>query len=180
MPASIPFSQRTYRVRCQHCGQIASGPALPSTAICVGCGTEFQLPTGRRMALKPYCSRDCWRKHGVIVASDAARIEARFWAMVNKTKRCWIWTGSKHPRGYGQLVIGTRTNRRVVLAHRFAWELKHGPIPAGKNACHRCDNPQCVRPSHLFLGSQSDNMRDMYRKGRRVQQRGPRIRSRSA
>ena len=93
----------------------------------------------------------------------------RFWGKVNKTDGCWIWTGGVNPRGYGKLKV----NGRWVLAHRLSWELKVGPIPDGLFACHQCDNPPCVRPSHLFLGTARDNNADMFRKGRQNYERGP-------
>lgn len=75
---------------------------------------------------------------------------------------CHEWIGSLDAYGYGQLNI----NRRPAKAHRIAWELANGPVPEGMSILHRCDNPQCVNPEHLFPGTQSDNMKDAARKGR--------------
>lgn len=75
---------------------------------------------------------------------------------------CHLWTASVNRLGYGTITV----NRKLRRAHRVAWELAHGPIPAGKMVLHRCDVRGCVNPSHLFLGTQTDNMRDMARKGR--------------
>lgn len=99
--------------------------------------------------------------------------EQRFWAKVNKDGPvvredlgpCWMWTASLRPNGYGQLKFAGSAGRK---AHRVSWALAHGPVPDGSSVCHRCDNPACVRPSHLFLGTQTDNMRDKVIKGRNV------------
>lgn len=92
----------------------------------------------------------------VLVASD-------FWAKVDQTGECWLWLPKWRDNwGCGYL----RWNGRQVRAPRLAWELTYGPIPPGMFVCHHCDNPPCVRPDHLFLGSNADNVADMVRKGR--------------
>jgi hypothetical protein len=91
---------------------------------------------------------------------------ARFWAKVDKTGECWKWVGALHaPHGYGVIL----RDRRLVLAHRMSWELTYGAIPPGMQVLHKCDNKPCVRPTHLWLGTQQDNVDDMISKGRRVQ-----------
>ncbi len=97
----------------------------------------------------------------------------RFWAKVAKSDDgCWIWTAKTNkPGGYGQLHRGG-SKGKMVAAHRLAWELSNGDIPAGMCVCHRCDNPLCVNPSHLFLASHAENMADRDAKGRCVNRRG--------
>ena len=107
-----------------------------------------------------------WQRHGdpsVVARFRSAPLEQRFWERVRKSDGCWLWTGRHRPDGYGQLLTA---ERRVVYAHRLAYEIHHGPIPDGMFVCHHCDNTPCVRPDHLFLGTHADNMRDMREKGR--------------
>lgn len=91
--------------------------------------------------------------------------EARFWSFVKKGPECWEWTGVRlYERNGGVGVL--RVNHRNVYAPRFSYALHFGPIPPGMLVCHRCDNPPCVRPDHLFLGTARDNTHDAMRKGR--------------
>lgn len=85
---------------------------------------------------------------------------------------CWVWLGRLNDDGYGNISVRvSRGTKRTTKVHRLAWELANGPIPDGLCVCHRCDNPSCVRPDHLFLGTHDENMRDMRKKGRAYDQR---------
>lgn len=90
-------------------------------------------------------------------------LEKRFWEKVRMGPSCWEWLGATAGRGYG-VVLGS--NRRQIYAHRASWALAHGEIPPGLSVCHKCDNPICVRPDHLFLGDSAANHADMVAKGR--------------
>ena len=87
-----------------------------------------------------------------------------FWSRVQKTDNCWLWLGYPRTReGYGGYTVSGKT----YLSHRFAYLITHGELPDELQVCHTCDNPRCVNPAHLFLGTTLDNMRDRDRKGRR-------------
>lgn len=77
---------------------------------------------------------------------------------------CWNWLAGKYTTGYGYFYINDE--KKIVLAHRFGYEIVFGDIPANLEICHKCDNPSCVNPNHLFLGTHRDNMIDAVRKGR--------------
>lgn len=92
--------------------------------------------------------------------------KARFWMYVRRGAGCWIWSGSTHSNGYGKLWVGPRSSRKIFSAHRLSWLICNGAIPRGSVVCHSCDNRLCVNPGHLWLGTQSDNIKDMHSKGR--------------
>jgi predicted DNA-binding protein YlxM (UPF0122 family) len=93
-------------------------------------------------------------------------LEDRFWANVDKTETCWLWTGWKDGKGYGKIHT-VNSYGPVISAHRLSWELHNGKVEdKSLNICHKCDVPACVNPSHLFLGTTLDNIRDKVSKGR--------------
>lgn len=100
------------------------------------------------------------------------KLEERFWSKVDKVSsdtfykrtRCWVWIAGRTTREYGAFWI---TNKGMMCkAHRVSYEITHESIPEGMNICHHCDNPPCVNPKHLFLGTQQDNISDADDKGR--------------
>jgi hypothetical protein len=96
----------------------------------------------------------------------SVNLQLRLWSRVVPAgpSECWVFKGSGTARGeHGVIRAGSRAEK----AHRVAWQLVNGPIPEGMCVCHRCDNPPCINPSHLFLGTIADNNRDRHQKGRR-------------
>lgn len=100
-------------------------------------------------------------------------IEKRFWNKVKKTESCWIWTAAKLVDGYGQLSRGSQAFDRIypkmVRANIASWIIHKGHIPEGMCVCHNCpggDNPSCVNPDHLWLGTKKDNSQDCSKKNR--------------
>lgn len=89
------------------------------------------------------------------------QIVADFWNRVQKTDGCWLWTGAKNKRQYGHFAVGGKH----MLSHRFSFLLHNLYLPAELHICHKCDNPPCCNPHHLFAGTRSDNLRDAVAKG---------------
>lgn len=86
----------------------------------------------------------------------------RFWRYVEKTENCWLWVGLSKGHPYGTIKVGNRG----VGAHRASYELHYGAFERSLHVLHKCDNPRCVRPDHLFLGTHQANMKDRNKKGR--------------
>ncbi|MEK6878053.1 MAG: HNH endonuclease signature motif containing protein [Nanoarchaeota archaeon] len=114
-----------------------------------------------------FCSYICFTKNN---KGRHKPPEERFWKKVNKNSKngCWEWFGCVNKKGYGGFYINGNTCR----VHRFSYELKYGKIPNNLHVLHHCDNPPCVNPNHLFLGTPQDNVMDRCLKGRSNASRG--------
>ena len=141
------------RKKSKYCSKKCSGKGRQAVYHdCLICGKKTQ-----KCRHSKYCSRECYYKSQIIPTKQ------RFWKNVQKTDYCWNWIGSKCDGGYGQLIEKGNKNLKT---HRLSWELHYGKIPQKMCVCHKCDNPSCVRPEHLFLGNMKDNVTDMIKKNR--------------
>jgi hypothetical protein len=132
---------------------------------CRKCGTLFTGYLRRKNQPPKYCSPLCYRAYHRENKTFNAHY---FFRRIHKTDTCWLWTGHLNAKGYGVIAYKGKS----FLAHRLSWILEHGDIDKGQFACHRCDNPACVNPAHLFLSDQKGNMADMVAKGRSPKMKG--------
>lgn len=121
------------------------------------------LVTPRPLTTLPVKEASMAVKHSTRPAPMRARLESKY--VPCPMSGCWLWVGCSMANGYGRIGAGS-PNPATILAHRAAYEAYVGPIPDGMQVCHRCDVRACINPAHLFLGTGSDNMQDMQRKGR--------------
>lgn len=131
---------------------------------CLWCQKPYyRHPCFFRREQKACCSRRCGE-----LQKGRTPIQERFWKYVTKTETCWIWTGCKSPKGYGRIADYDGVRSQMRLAHCLSFEIHRGPIHSGLHVCHSCDNPPCVNPDHLFLGTNRDNIDDKMAKGRQA------------
>lgn len=130
---------------------------------CDECGRIFTAPPYRFRGDHSFCSTACNYTH------RTTDIQTRFWRYVGPPDEngCHLWTGARAKAGYGRIGTGGHRGGHVG-SHRIAWEIANGPIPDGLWVLHKCDNPPCVNPDHLFLGTLADNQADMRAKGRHI------------
>lgn len=160
-PSHIERNANHYcSVQCCHAASMMRRVQL----VCKGCGQLFELKvTDLRRNRGHFCSQSCYIQHR---RTEAERtFITRFWEKVDvgKPDECWHWKGAVDRKGYGKL---GSPDGRTVSAHRIAYELANATTTAQWNVCHKCDNPRCCNPTHLFLGSRADNLKDMIAKGR--------------
>lgn len=130
---------------------------------CLNCGIDFRTQSGPsriKTGRGKFCSQVCQLNYLHILNTFSQK--DKFWEYVEKSEGCWNWKGPHNDKGYGQI----NAEKKTSYAHRFSWILHNGPITNGLIVCHHCDNPSCVRPDHLFLGTHKDNNADMLSKHR--------------
>lgn len=132
--------------------------------LCLHCQTPIPAPTLKPGAVRASRQRYC---------SDRCKLYSKVDVTPGHGPKgdCWVFTGAKHKFGYGMINQSGSKASDITTAHAFSWGLENGPISDEQFVLHRCDNPACCRPDHLFLGTQQDNVDDMDEKGRRTVER---------
>lgn len=136
--------------------EIANGPVPEGQSLRRSC-TELSCVRPDHLALEPGTARRRMKR-------PKRPLAERFWEKVSKGEGCWTWTANTE-NGYGRIM----NDGQCLKATHVSWEIHHGPVPDGQAVLHSCDNPPCVNPAHLFLGTDVDNVADCIEKGRYVQ-----------
>lgn len=134
--------------------------------LCLECGCSFierYSDSNKQWDAREYCSMKCNNGSKSRFTDIYERI-IKF--QVVNDKGCWSWSGSKDGKGYGTISNRKGSKFSPEKAHRVSYEKHFGLIPAGMLVCHKCDNPECTNPEHLFIGTQKDNMQDCSNKNR--------------
>ncbi len=137
---------------------------LPPLKTCFYCQESFPM-TREYFGVVRACPDGFRPRCHTCMALPKLTVEQRFWRFVVKTDGCWLWVGKRNSNGRGAFKVG---GGKTVSAYRFSWTLYNGDIPSETMICHRCDNPICVKPSHLFAGTSQDNVDDKVAKGRQA------------
>src|SRR5579872_3377060 len=125
----------------------------PETAPCKHCGKIIVVTSMR----KAFCSRSCVKAFQHV---NVKPIRERLLENIKEVDGCWVFTGALNTTGYGRLSVTRDGKKKRIYTHRLSWEIHFGPIPEGQDVLHHCDNRPCIRPDHLFLGNNADNVKD--------------------
>lgn len=138
--------------------------------VCIYCNKDFYyLRSVKKTGTAKFCSRPCKTEWARKPENRLNKSKVHYEKNVIKNKEgCWGWNGSFVNAGYGQSIL----NNRTIHASRMSWIIHNGQIPEGLWVLHKCDNPPCTNPQHLFLGNSKDNTQDMIKKGRKYNCKG--------
>lgn len=130
--------------------------------VCPNCQKSFQVIPFYAKKGRKYCSQQCASMH------KRPNLRDRFYAKIKVVGDCWEWQGSRLKHGYGRIRTGYGNDREMTVAHRVSWEIHNNQsLSRSQFVMHKCDNPPCVNPDHLMLGTAKDNTQDMIKKGRK-------------